>query len=246
MLLRAIVLTAAAVLATPALAQATFSTNFNDGSTATFTQQQTPPGFAGGFANAVVLSAVNVRSAPSSQNSQIIGTLQQGERVAARCQRGWCELEPGGYTAQKFLSFSIDGSFDVVQPPADGETTGGNATTAELTPDATTLPQANTAIADFNGNWTVTSDPTQSNLPLVLTQAGTGVTGTLTGKDRVTKITGDIQGSKLTFTYSMVNGKGGAVASGNGFLNLAADGKSLAGVLMLNGLVIANLNASRG
>jgi hypothetical protein len=239
---RAFVFTAAAMLLTAFATAASPAANF--GSTATVTEQQTPPGFDGSFAPAVVLSAVNVRSAPRSQGSQIIGTLQQGESISVRCQRGWCELEEGGYAAQKFLSFS-GGSFNVVQPPAEGETTGGNAVTADLTaPDA--LPQANTAMANFDGTWTLVDNPTQGQLPLVLAQTGTAVTGTLTGKDRVTKITGDIQGNKLTFTYAMVNGKGGAVASGNGFLNLAADGQSLSGVLMLNGLVIANLTANRG
>src|SRR3569623_1950890 len=122
MLSRTALVLFALTIASPALAQATFSVGVGgDGSSATFTVQQTPPGFAGDFAGAVVLSGVNIRSGPSSK-AQIMGTLHEGGTVMARCQRGWCELQDGGYVGQKFLSFSATGSFDVVQTPADTAT----------------------------------------------------------------------------------------------------------------------------
>jgi hypothetical protein len=43
----------------------------------------------------------------------------------------------------------------------------------------------------------------------------------------------------------MADAKGKAVASGNGYLTLGKQGQSLKGVLMLNGLVVANLDATR-
>ncbi len=239
------------LLATPAYAQITLDLNAGSGdtgtpanSTATVTSEDaTPaPAYDGSFSGATVLTAVNVRTAPSTQNSEIIGTLQQGGTVSVRCQLSWCELQDGGYVAQKFLTFDGTGSFDVVQPPADGQTTAGNATTAELaTPEATPAPVS----VSFDGAWTVTNDPSGQPAALTLTQTGANVTGTLTGKDRVTQISGDIQGSQLSFTYKMANAKGGAVASGSGFLTMQPSGTALTGNLMLNGLVISNINATR-
>ena len=62
---------------------------------------------------------------------------------------------------------------------------------------------------------------------------------------RLAKLTGDISGSKLNFTYDMLDAKGKTIASGNGFMTLGNGGTSLSGVLMLNGLVVSNINASR-
>jgi hypothetical protein len=235
--------------AAPASAAGTLDLNFGTapnpgGSTATFTQTTvTAAPDADGFVGATVLSAVNVRSAPSSTQSEIIGTLQQGQAVRVRCDRGWCEIEDtGGFTAQKFLNF--DGgaqSFDTVNPPANPATMEAAVNDPGTTPPAQTAPAA----AGFDGLWTPLDASGQPGQPMILTQDGMSVTGTMQGKDRLTKITGDIQGSKLSFTYDMLNGKGSKVASGSGFLDLSADGKSLSGVLMLNGLVISNIKATR-
>lgn len=171
----------------------------------------------------------------------------------ARCQRGWCELQDGGYVGQKFLSFDASGSFDVVQPPAAGVSTGDAPATTDTT--ATTGTDSTTALApptsagsvsaNFGGDWSVTNDPSGQAVPLTLAQTGESVTGTLQGKSRVTKLTGEVEGTKLSFTYQMVNGKGAQVATGNGFLTLTTGGQALTGALMLNGLVIANINAVR-
>ncbi len=244
--------------ATPAVAQVSLTFDNGGGgqlstdsftkSTATVTEQDatpaaTPVPDGDTFMPATVLSAVNVRSAPSTTNSEIIGTLQQGGTVAARCHLSWCELQDGGYVAQKFLNIDATGSFDVVAPPADGVTTAGNATTAELAAPATDAAPA--PAVSFDGAWTITNDPSGQPVPLTLTQTGASVTGTLSGKDRISQITGDIQGTQLSFTYKMANAKGAPVATGNGFLALQPDGKTLTGNLMLNGLVISNINATR-
>jgi hypothetical protein len=223
----------------------TFGTSPNPGgSTATFTQTTIAPApDASGFVGATVLSAVNVRSAPNSTQSEIIGLLQAGQGVRVRCDRGWCELEDsGGYAAQKFLNFEGGAqSFDAVSPPSDP------ATMEAAVNDPATTPPAATGGPDvnFDGLWTPFDASGQPGQPMILKQEGTAVTGTMQSKDRLTKLTGDIQGSKLSFTYDMLNGKGRKVASGNGFLDISADGKSLSGVLMLNGLVITNIKATR-
>jgi len=248
---------AACLVATPALAQATFSVgvgNESGGSTATVTTTQTAPVFTGDYSGANVLTGVNVRSGPSN-GAQILGTLRQGGTVMARCQRGWCELQDGGYVGQKFLTFDASGSFDVLQPPAAGAPSTGEAgptetATAAMTgTDSTTNlappTSAGSVSANFGGNWSVTNDPSGEAVPLTLAQTGESVTGTLQGKSRVTKLTGDVEGTKLSFTYQMVNAKGAQVATGNGFLTLTTGGQALTGALMLNGLVIANINAVR-
>jgi hypothetical protein len=250
-MLRTALVLLALTLASPALAQATFTVGVGggDGSSATLTVQQAPPGFAGDFAGAVVLSGVNIRSGPSSK-AQIMGTLHAGGTVMARCQRGWCELQDGGYVGQKFLSFTATGSFDVAPTPPAGDVETATTDEAVISDSTTSLPPPGAAAdaavaANFAGAWTVTNDPSQKPVPLTFTQTGASVTGTMTGPARVTSITGDIQGSKLNFTYQMANAKGTAVASGNGYLTLGRDGQSLNGVLMLNGLVVSNINAVR-
>src|SRR3569623_950082 len=231
MLSRTALVLFALTIASPGLAQATFTV-----------------GVAGDFAGAVVLSGVNIRSGPSSK-AQIMGTLHEGGTVMARCQRGWCELQDGCYNGQNFLSFTATGSFDVAPTPLAGDfetTTNGETVITESTTSLPppTGPDASVA-ANFGGAWTVTNDPSQKPVPLSFTQTGASVTGTMTGPTRVTAITGDIQGTKLNFTYQMANAKGAAVASGNGYLTLGKDGRSLNGVLMLNGLVVSNINAVR-
>ena len=249
-----------ALFAAPAVAQDTgFDLGLGtagNGSSATITVQQTPPHFTGDFAGANVLTGVNVRQSPNSK-AAILGTLSPGGTVLARCSRGWCELQDGGYVGQKFLSFDASGSFDVAPPPA----TDANTTTDVAPPstmDATLAPNGGDSIATvapptspdsapatFGGAWAATSDPSQPNVPLALTQTGTTVTGTLQSASRTTKLTGDVQGTRLTFTYQMADAKGRSVANGNGYLTLGKGGESLSGVLMLNGLVVANLNARR-
>jgi len=234
----AAILLLALALPQPAWAQATFTVGVGggDGSSATFSVQQARP--SGDFAGAVVLNGVNIRSAPSSQG-QIVGTLHEGSTVMARCQRGWCELQDGGFVGQKFLSFSATGSFDVV--PAPSETAATDSTTSLPAPGVADTPVS----ANFAGAWTVTNDPSQKPVPLALAQTGASVTGTMTGPSRVTTINGDIQGNKLNFSYQMANAKGTQVATGTGFLTLGKDGQSLSGALMLNGLVVSNINAVR-
>ena len=206
-------------------------------STATVTTQQA----GGGFAAATVTSAVNIRTAPDSKNSQVIGTLQAGGTVMVRCSYGWCELEDGGYVAQKFLSFD-GGSFDVVQPPTGGDTTGGEPSTP-LTTMASEQPEA--AVPDFSGTWTVLDAAGQPQRVLKLAQEGVAVNGTLEAPSRTAKIVGQIGGTRLDFTYQMLNEKGATIGTGTGDLVMGEDGKSLTGLLMLNGLVLGNIDAVR-
>lgn len=250
-----------AFLAAPAAAQDVgfdlgLGSSGSGNSSVTIRVQQTPPQFTGDFAGANVLSGVNVRQSPSS-TAAILGTLSPGGTVLARCSRGWCELQDGGFVGQKFLSFDASGSFDVAPPAATDLQPGASieppatvdAAVAPNTGDSTTTvappTSADSVPAAFGGAWIVTNDPSQLNVPLALTQTGTAVTGTLQSTTRTTRLTGDVQGTRLTFTYQMADAKGRAVASGNGYLTLGKGGQSLTGVLMLNGLVVANLNAKR-
>ena len=82
-------------------------------------------------------------------------------------------------------------------------------------------------------------------MPLILKQNDRAVTGTLQSPDRLAKLTGEIDGRNLNFTYDMLNKAGRTIASGNGYLTLGKDNASLRGVLMLNGLVVSNVNATR-
>lgn len=236
-------------LAGPTGAQDSFGVGGSGGSIATVTTTRSPPGFADEFAGANVLSGVNIRATPES-GAPILGTLQPGGTVLARCQRGWCQLQDGGYVGQRFLSFDASDSFEVA-PPATTEATldtttildapQGSPSTLSLAPPAAPDGVAGT----FDGTWVVTSDPTQQEVPLTLAQSGNAVTGTLKSDKRTTTLTGEVQGTQLTFTYQMADAKGKAVASGNGYLTLGKQGQSLKGVLMLNGLVVANLDARR-
>lgn len=237
-------------LTAPAAAQVTFGVGDDGGSTATVTTtQRTPPGFADAFAGANVLSGVNIRAAPES-GAPILGTLQPGGTVMARCQRGWCELQDGGYVGQRFLSFEASDSFEVA-PPATTDATLETTTildapdTSQSTLSLAPPTSSDSVAGKFEGAWIVTSDPTQKNVPLTLTQTGNAVSGTLKSDKRTTTLTGQVQGTQLTFTYQMADAKGKAVASGNGYLTLGKQGQSLKGVLMLNGLVVANLDATR-
>lgn len=196
-----------------------------------------------GFTAATVQSAVNIRNRPDSRNSDIIGALQAGGTVMVRCSYGWCELADGGYVAQKFLSFD-GGSFDVVAPPADGDTTAGEPSlTPPPAPDA--QQPVEQAVPDFAGTWTVLDAAGQAQRVLTLTQSGASVDGILEAPSRIARITGRIGGTRLDFTYQMMNEKSEPVASGTGMLDMGEDGKSLSGRLMLNGLVLGDIDAVR-
>lgn len=265
----------------PALAQG-FDLGLGSGdSTATVTTQQVIPSFNGPYIPAVVASGVNVRSAPTTRGSSVVATLHEGDRVSARCALGWCELEGGGYAAQKFLTlsdggfgaagsdaafdtgtqfdsggdftagtldagtnqdFGGSGSFDAMPPPAEGAISTGDAPPVK---SLTQLGSTASVPANFDGLWTMLDPSGKPGMPLILKQDNTSVTGTLQNPGRLAKLTGDISGTKLNFTYDMLDAKGKAIASGNGYMNLGKDGTSLSGVLMLNGLVVSNINATR-
>jgi hypothetical protein len=253
----------------------------DNGSTATVTTQQTLPSFDGPFIAGTVVSGVNVRSAPTTNGSAIIGTLHEGDRISVRCALGWCELNGGGYTAQKFVSlsdggfgamgsdaqfdtgtqfdtggdftagsldssgsqdFGGSGSFDAMPPPAEGAVSTGDAPAVK---SLTQLGSTASVPANFDGLWTLTGPSGKPGMPLILKQDNTSVTGTMQNPGRLAKLTGDVSGIKLNFTYDMLDAKGKAIASGNGYMTLGKDGASLSGVLMLNGLVVSNINASR-
>jgi hypothetical protein len=241
-LLRAVII--GLLLTHPALAQTfTFGSGSDFGSSATVTSRQAQTAFAGPFTSATVLSGVNVRDAPSSRGSTVIGTLNTGDVVSVRCRFGWCELATGGYTAEKFLS--LDGSaqsFEVIAPPPEGAISSGDAPPVTTATDTTELPPV---AANFDGLWTVLEPDGKPGGPLIIKQTDVSVTGTLQTPNRLTKITGEIEGRQLNFTYQMLNPSGKQVASGNGFLNLKDGGQTLSGSLMLNGLVISNIKATR-
>ncbi|MGN6156459.1 MAG: SH3 domain-containing protein [Devosia sp.] len=235
----------APLLASPARAQMlSFGINANGSgnSTATVTTEQAIPNFDGPFVDATVLSGVNIRSAPNSHGSSVTGQLHEGQTVSVRCKFGWCQLADGGFTAQKFLS--LDGSaqsFAVVQPPSPGAVSSGDAPAVNTGPMASTA----TASANFDGLWTLVDSSGKPGMPLILKQNDRAVTGTLQSPDRLAKLTGEIDGRNLNFTYDMLNKAGRTIASGNGYLTLGKDNASLRGVLMLNGLVVSNVNATR-
>ena len=138
--------------------------------------------------------------------------------------------------------FGGSGSFDAMSPPAEGAVSTGDA------PPVKSLTQLGTTAsipANFDGLWTLLDPGGKPGMPLILKQDNTSVTGTLQNPGRLAKLTGDIAGTKLNFTYDMLDGKGKTIASGNGFMTLGKDGVSLNGVLMLNGLVVSNINATR-
>jgi hypothetical protein len=242
LLLRAIAI--ALLLTGPAAAQTlTFGAGDGLGSNATVTTRQSRPGFDGPFASATVLTGVNVRNAPTTHGSTVIGTLDTGDVVSVRCALGWCELADGGYTAEKFLSFEGSAqSFEVLEPPPEGAVSTGDAPPVTTAIDTQVLPPV---AANFDGLWTVMEPGGTPGGPLIIKQTDTGVTGTLQTPNRLTKITGEISGTQLNFTYRMLNTKGRQVAAGNGFLTLKNGGQMLSGSLLLNGLVISNIKATR-
>lgn len=234
-----------ACCASPGLAQMNLGldggadTTGGGNSTATVTTQTVGPAFAGQYYVATVVSDVNVRGGPEN-GTEVIGSLHGGDTVSVRCSRGWCELVGNsGYVAQKFLTLGNE----LAEAQADGGNAQMSTAAADLNgPAATPAPAV---VANFDGLWTVINADGTAGFPLILSQSGASVSGTLQSKDRLAKITGDIQGSKLSFTYDMLNGQGKAVASGSGYFTLQKDGTALNGVLMLNGLVVSNVNASR-
>jgi len=269
------------VMAQPAFAQGFDLGLGGDDSTATVTTEQVLPSFDGPFIPASVVSGVNVRSAPTTHGSTIVGTLHEGDRVSVRCTLGWCEINGGGYAAQKFLSlsdggfgamgtdaefdtgtqfdtggdftagsldnggsqdFGGSGSFDAMPPPAEGAVSTGDAAPVK---SLTRLGNTASVPANFDGLWTLVDPGGKPGMPLILKQDNTTVTGTMQNPGRLAKLTGDISGTKLNFTYDMLDAKGKTIASGNGFMTLGKGGTSLSGVLMLNGLVVSNINASR-
>jgi hypothetical protein len=237
----------APLLASPAVAQTLsfgVGANGSGNSTATVTTEQAMPNFDGPFVNATVLSGVNIRSAPNSHGSTVTGQLREGQTVAVRCKFGWCQLSDGGYTAQKFLSLDGSaGSFAVVQPPAPGTVSTGDA--PAVTTGTIAGRNGSAAAANFDGLWTVIDSSGKPGMPLILKQTDKTVTGTLQSPGRLAKLTGEVDGRELDFTYDMLNKAGKTIASGNGYLTLGKDNASLRGVLMLNGLVVSNVNATR-
>jgi hypothetical protein len=148
----------------------------------------------------------------------------------------------GNFDTANAQDLGGSGSFDAMSPPADGAVSTGDA------PPVKSLTQLGTTAsvpANFDGLWTMVDPSGKPGMPLILKQQNTSVTGTLQNPGRLAKLTGDIAGTKLSFTYDMLDGKGKTIASGNGFMNLGKDGASLNGVLMLNGLVVSNIVATR-
>lgn len=198
---------------------------------------------------AIVKSAVNIRTAPSSSNSRVVGALKAGDRVTVSCSKGWCRLSDGrGYVATKFLRLNAGsgGAAEpkpVVEEPAVAETTPVAETTVEQPAAAMEAVAAPQGDGLFNGAWNVNTDAGANAVPLTIAQMGTEAEGRMVIGDITTTMTGNVDGTRFIFNWE--NSQGGKVViAGDGFLNLAGDG-ALSGVLMHNGSVVSAMQARR-
>jgi uncharacterized protein YraI len=187
---------------------------------------------------AVVRSEVFVRTAPSTANGQVVGTLKPGEEVTVTCSRGWCELADGrGFVATRFLRLGA----------GDG---GGAATPQEETVAVESPPEATPEPAPavdtrgiIHGVRTARSATGAEEVPLTIQQSGTNALGTMVVGDITTTMAGRINGTQFIFDWE--NTKAGAVVvAGEGYLNLVGDGM-LSGFLLHNGSVLAAMTARR-
>jgi hypothetical protein len=185
---------------------------------------------------AVARQQVNIRTAPSMSQSQVVGALQAGEEVAVTCSRGWCELADGrGFVATRFLRLGEGGGS--AAPAAEPATTA----TAEPEPEVPE-PEPDTG-GIFHGVWTARSDAGAADVPLTIQQSGTNALATMIVGEITTTMAGRVDGTRFVFDWENTQG-GDVVVAGNGHLNLVGDGV-LAGVLMHEGTVLAAMTARR-
>jgi hypothetical protein len=190
--------------------------------------------------NAVVKSAVNIRSAPSSSKSRVIGALKKGDEISVTCSsRGWCELSDGrGYVAKKFLRLGAGGG----NTKKAAEPAAATASTEAPTPAEPPAPPAPETGGIFDGAWTATTDQGAEG-PLQIAQIDTDAEATLVSGDITTKMTGRIEGMRYIFTWQNVR-DGKVLVEGDGFLNFVGD-NALSGALMRDGTLLAAIKAGR-
>jgi hypothetical protein len=192
---------------------------------------------------AVVRSAVNIRTAPSSSNSRVVGLLDAGEEVSVTCNRGWCELGDGrGFVAERFLRLGAGGGGRNATPaPAPAE---APPITAEAAPEpATPEPAAPETGGIFNGVWVARNDAGATDIRLTIQQVDTNALAIMETGDITTTMSGRIEGMRFVFDWENTRG-GQMLLAGDGFLNFVGD-NALSGVLMHNGSAVASVTASR-
>lgn len=191
--------------------------------------------------SAVVKSAVNIRTAPSSSKSRVIGALKAGDEVTVSCSRGWCKLGDGrGYVAEKFLRLGAGGGGSTKAAAAAAPEPAAAAEPAAA-PEPVAPPAPETG-GIFDGAWTATTDQGAGG-PLQIAQIDTDATATLVSGDITTRMTGRIEGMRYIFTWQNVR-DGQVLVAGDGFLNFVGD-NALSGALMRDGALLAAIKANR-
>jgi hypothetical protein len=193
---------------------------------------------------AVVRSEVFIRTAPSTSNSTVVGTLKPGEEVSVTCSRGWCELADGrGFVATRFLRLGAGGGGGSPAAAPEQETVAVQPEPAPAPePGPSPEPAADTG-GIFHGVWTARSDAGAGDIPLTIQQSGTNALGTMVVGDITTTMAGRIDGTRFIFDWENTQA-GAVVVAGDGYLNLVGDGV-LSGFLMHNGSVLATMTARR-
>jgi hypothetical protein len=194
--------------------------------------------------SAVVRSAVNIRTAPSSSNSRVVGTLKAGEELTVTCRRGWCEIAGGrGFVAERFLRLGA-GSGGRSTPAAKPAPETPVATAQpEPTPAPVPAPAAPETGGIFNGVWVARNDAGAADVTLTIQQVDTNALATMEIGDITTTMSGRIEGMRFIFDWENTRG-GQMLVNGDGFLNFVGD-DALSGVLMHNGSAISSVTATR-
>lgn len=191
---------------------------------------------------AVVKSAVNIRTAPSSSKSKVIGALKKGDEITVSCSKGWCKLADGrGYVAQSFLRLGAGGGGGSAAKPAAESEQVATAAPATEAPAPAEPPKPETG-GIFDGMWNAKTDR-GIEAPLSIAQIETDAEATMVSGDITTKMTGRIEGMRYIFTWQNVR-DGQVLIEGDGFLNFVGD-NALSGALMQNGTLVASIQAGR-
>lgn len=194
--------------------------------------------------SAVVKSAVNIRTAPSSSKSRVVGTLKAGEELTVNCSsRGWCELADGrGFVAKTFLRLGAGGGGKKAAPAEPAAPTETAAATPEAAPVEPAPPPAPLTGGIFDGTWTATTDQGAEGV-LQIAQIDTDAEASMVAGDITTKMTGKIEGMRYIFSWQNVR-EGQVLVEGEGFLNFVGD-NALSGALMREGALLAAIKAGR-
>jgi len=190
--------------------------------------------------SAVVKSAVNIRTAPSSSKSRVVGTLKAGDELTVTCSnRGWCELADGrGFVAKSFLRLGA-GSGGQAAPVKEAVAAEPAAAPQPSEPAAPPAPETG---GIFDGVWTATTDQGAEG-SLQIAQIDTDAEATMVAGDITTKMTGRIEGMRYIFTWQNIR-DGQVLVGGDGFLNFVGD-DALSGALMRDGALLAAIKAGR-